>query len=362
MSLKRQFAFWVAAFCGFAFFLYLFSGILLPFIAGMFLAYLLDPVADRLERLGFSRLWATFTILFVFVILFAVTMIIILPVIGHQLAGFIGRLPDYVSQIQDFFARRARGGRIAAAAGMSQDDLKSSVTSLMTEAASWLGRLAQGIWSGGQALMSVMSLLFVTPVVAFYLLLDWDRMVAKVDSWLPREHAETVRALAREMNDGIAGFIRGQVLVCLLLGSYFALALSLIGLNFGLLIGMMIGLISFIPYVGSATGFVVSVGVAIAQFAPDDWFSVVMVVAIFGLGQFIEGNILQPKLVGGHVGLHPVWLMFALFAFGSLFGFVGMLVAVPAAAAVGVLCRFALRAYLKSPYYKGADPVEDDLA
>jgi predicted PurR-regulated permease PerM len=205
------------------------------------------------------------------------------------------------------------------------------------------------------ALVSVVSLFVVTPVVAFYMLLDWDRMVATVDSWVPRDHVRTVRKIAADINTATAGFVRGQGTLCLVLGAMYAIGLTLTGLNFAILIGLFAGLISFIPYVGSLTGLVLAVGVAFVQFWPD-WTMVVAVAVVFFIGQFIEGNILSPKLVGKSVGLHPVWLMFALFAFGALFGFVGLLIAVPAAAAVAVLIRFAIARYLESPLYKGHDP------
>jgi predicted PurR-regulated permease PerM len=183
-------------------------------------------------------------------------------------------------------------------------------------------------------------------------LTDWDRKVTRFDSWHPRHQVDTLRGLAREMDDAMAGFIRGQAVVCLLLGLFYAVGLSIANLNFGLLIGLAAGLLSFIPYVGSFIGFVLSIGIALVQFWPN-WTHIVLVAAIFALGQFIEGNFLSPKLVGNRVGLHPVWLMFALFAFGYLFGFAGLLMAVPLAAAVGVLTRFALRKYLSSPFYLG---------
>jgi predicted PurR-regulated permease PerM len=184
------------------------------------------------------------------------------------------------------------------------------------------------------------------------MLLDWDKMIRTVDSWIPRDHLDTVRTIAHDVDTAVAGFVRGQGTLCLILGIMYAVGLTAVGLNFGLLIGLFAGLVSFIPYIGSLLGLVLSVGVALVQFWPD-WHWVVVVAAIFFGGQFIEGNILQPNLVGKSVGLHPVWLMFALFAFGALFGFVGLLIAVPAAAAVGVLVRFALSRYLHSPLYRG---------
>jgi predicted PurR-regulated permease PerM len=187
------------------------------------------------------------------------------------------------------------------------------------------------------------------------MLLDWHHMVDKIDSWLPRHQQKTIRGLAREIDGAIAGFIRGQALVSLILGTFYGIALTAIGLNFGLLIGFAAGLLNFIPYLGSTTGLLLAGGVAFAQFWPE-WMWVIVVIGIFFFGQFIEGNFLQPKLVGDRVGLHPVWLIFALFAFGYLLGFVGVLVAVPLAAATGVLVRFALRQNLASPLYTGAGP------
>jgi predicted PurR-regulated permease PerM len=231
----------------------------------------------------------------------------------------------------------------------------ADVGALVKQGAGWMVAFLRSLWSGGQALISIISLLVVTPIVAFYLLYDWNRMVAVVDSWVPLPHRPRVRALAREIDDAIAGFVRGQAGVCLILGSFYAAALTTTGLNFGLLIGLVSGFISFIPYVGSMTGLVLATGVAIAQFFPA-WGPILTIMGIFIIGQIIEGYILAPKLVGESVGLHPVWLMFALFAFGYLFGFVGLLLAVPLAAAIGVLTRFALRQYLASPLYTGEEP------
>jgi predicted PurR-regulated permease PerM len=223
----------------------------------------------------------------------------------------------------------------------------------------WFGAFLAGLWNGGQAILSVIALLVVTPVVAFYLLVDWDRMVATVDRWLPRRQRETIRLLAGDIDAAIAGFVRGQATVCFLLGTFYAAGLSLVGLNFGALIGMTAGLLSFIPYVGSLTGLLLSVGVAIVQFWPD-WTWILATLGIFVFGHFVEGNILSPKLVGASVGLHPVWLMFALLAFGSLFGFLGLLLAVPLAAAVGVVARHALGRYMESPLYHGGLTVAPD--
>ncbi|RWB19070.1 AI-2E family transporter [Mesorhizobium shonense] len=350
-ALRRQIAFWLIVAVLLALFLYVFSGILLPFVAGMVLAYFLDPVADRLERLGLSRLMATVVILIAFIVVVVLAFVILVPVLATQMADFARKLPEYLTRLQSLitsFDPKWLEQRF----GVNAAGLRDGLNSLLTSGFSLLTTVFTSIWSSGVALVSVVSLFVVTPVVAFYMLLDWDRMVAVVDSWVPRDYVDTVRALARDINTATAGFVRGQGTLCLVLGGMYATGLTLTGLNFAILIGFFAGLISFIPYVGSLTGLVLAVGVAFVQFWPD-WTMIVAVACVFFVGQFIEGNILQPRLVGKSVGLHPVWLMFALFAFGALFGFVGLLIAVPASAAIAVLVRFAISRYLESPLYKG---------
>ncbi|RWK41517.1 AI-2E family transporter [Mesorhizobium sp.] len=348
---RRQIRFWLISAIILAIFLYVFSGILLPFVAGMVLAYFLDPVADRLQRLGLSRLMATIVILFAFIVVLVLAFVILIPVLASQMADFASKLPEYLTRLQSLitsFDPRWLEEKF----GVDANGLREGLNSLLTSGFGLLTTVFTSIWSSGVALVSVISLFVVTPVVAFYMLLDWDRMVAIVDSWVPRDYVQTVRAIANDINTATAGFVRGQGTLCLVLGAMYATGLTLTGLNFGILIGLFAGLISFIPYVGSLTGLVLAVGVAFVQFWPD-WTMVAAVAGVFFVGQFIEGNILQPRLVGKSVGLHPVWLMFSLFAFGALFGFVGLLIAVPASAAVAVLVRFAIARYLESPLYKG---------
>jgi predicted PurR-regulated permease PerM len=351
MTLQRQIIFWIAALVALIFSLWLLKGILLPFLAGMVLAYFLDPVADALERLGLPRVLATLVILGLSILLLVLALFLLVPVLIDQIGKFAANLPGIISTLVDRF-NQAAPDWVKEILAQSGSNLPGSASEFAGRAAGWIAALLSSLLSGGMALVNLLSLLVVTPIVAFYLLVDWDRMVARVDSWLPRPHVETLRGLAREMNDAMAGFIRGQAVVCLLLGLFYAAGLSLAGLNFGLLIGLGAGLLSFIPYVGSLIGFVLSIGVALVQFWPN-WVHIAGVAVIFAAGQFVEGNFLSPKLVGNRVGLHPVWLMFALFAFGYLFGFVGLLLAVPLAAATGVLTRFALRKYLSSPIYLG---------
>jgi predicted PurR-regulated permease PerM len=280
--------------------------------------------------------------------------LIAVPLLAGQLAAFLERLPTYAAELQtlgDWFLK-TRVGQFFRSQGSGP-----SVDQLVSQGVAWIAAVLASVWAGGQALINVVSLIVVTPVVAFYLLYDWDHMLDRVDALLPRQHADTIRVLGRDINAAIAAFIRGQGAVCLFLGLFYAISLSVIGLNFGFLIGSIAGLISFVPFVGTIVGFLLSVGVAIFQFWPD-WVWILAVVGVFAVGQFIEGNILQPRLVGSSIGVHPVWLMFALFAFGSLFGFVGVLLAVPVTAAIGVLVRFAVARYQHSPLYlsRGTEP------
>jgi predicted PurR-regulated permease PerM len=352
MTLTRQMTFWVLTLVAIVASIWILREILLPFVAGMALAYLLDPVATRMERVGIERFIAALIIIGLVVLAFIFLILLIAPILGAQLWQFIDNLPGYVARIQAVITDPNRQWlRKIVGEGIAE----AQVGELVRQGAGWLATFLRGLWSGGQTLISIFSLFVVTPVVAYYLLSDWNRMIDIVDGWVPVRQRETVRELGREINAAIAGFLRGQTAVCLILGSLYAVALTLAGLNFGLLIGLLSGLITFIPYVGSLTGLVLAGGVAVAQFFPE-WGPIVMVLAIFFVGQFIEGYLLQPKLVGESVGLHPVWLMFALFAFGYLFGFVGLLIAVPLAAAIAVLLRFGLRQYRASPFYTG-EPV-----
>ena len=352
--LQRQLGYWILPAVLVGLTLYFLGDILLPFVAGAAVAYLLDPLADRLERIGISRLGATIVILALFVLVFVLGLVVFVPLAAQQIGSFAEQLPGYVSRLQHLMAEQ--GGPLVERFG-GQDALASvqrSIGDVVGQGAAWVATFVRSLWSGGKAVVGVVSILVVTPVVAFYLLIDWDRMIATIDDWVPPRHRPTVRRLGREMDEAVAGFVRGQSAVCIILGVFYATGLSVIGLNFGALIGMFAGLISFVPYVGSMTGLILSIGVALVQFLPD-WTWVFVTLGVFLVGQFFEGNILSPKLVGASVGLHPVWLMFALLAFGSLFGFVGLLLAVPVSAMIGVLTRFALHRYQDSELFRGTE-------
>ena len=351
MRIDRKVIFWIVAMVTLLVLLFLFSSILLPFVVGAAIAYLLDPLADWFERQGFSRLAATMTILVLFIVVLIALMLLVLPILINQLILLAANVPYYLERL-DVLITSILQSSWARSLGVDPDAVRSSLGSLLSQGATWFTTLVSSLWSGGLAIINILALLVVTPVVAFYLLYDWDRMIDLVDSWLPRDNVEEVRMLAHEIDRVIAGFVRGQALVSLTLGTFYAAGLVLLGVNFGFLIGLMAGVVSFIPYLGSTLGFVVSVGIALLQFWPD-WVMPVAAATLFIVGQLLEGYVLQPYMIGTNVGLHPVWLMFALFAFALLFGFVGLLMAIPLAAAVGVLVRYALARYLASPIYRG---------
>ena len=319
---------------------------ILPFIMGAGVAYLLDPVADRLERAGLSRTMSVVVITFVVVLLGVAVLLLVLPIIVRQATTLIQTAPEMIEQAEAFLAQRFPG--IMPEGGT----LASTLSELSASMGEKWGNVAQTVMSSVGGMISVIALLVIVPVVAFYLLLDWDKMVAHVDRLLPREHAPTIRRLAHDIDHALSGFVRGQGLVILILGTWYSLMLMMVGLPFGFFIGIMAAMLSFIPYVGVLIGGATAIGVALFSFWGDPLW-IAAVIAIFAIGQVVEGNYLQPKIVGGHVGLHPVWLLLALSVFGALFGFVGMVAAVPMAAALGVLARFLTEVYRESAVYTG---------
>jgi len=351
MIAERQLRIWLAVAAGFLLFVYIFSGILLPFVLGMAVGYFFDPAADRLERLGLSRTLAAAALTVLFLVAVVVFVVLLAPLLQAQIIDFVARIPDYAAKLR---ALAAAFLNLVEARLSPQDlaGLRGALSNVAGDSIAWLVGMLKGLWSSGLAVFNLISLLVITPIVAFYMLRDWDRLVKVVDDLLPRRQADTIREQLRLIDETLAGFVRGQAIVCILLGIFYGVGLSLVGLDFGLLIGLGTGLISFVPYFGMLTGMVVGLGVASAQF--DGWGPVAMVLAVFIVGQIVEGNFVTPKLVGERVGLHPVWMIFALLAGGVLFGFLGLLLSVPVAATIGVLVRFAMDHYRASPLYGDA--------
>ena len=348
--------FWLLTFIAFIVIVWALKPMLLPFVAGMTLAYFLNPVVNNLSRLKFPRWLGTFIVLLAFSLFVVIIVLLLLPLLQSQIGALIAALPGYIES-----ARTHALPSIERLVGhLSNDDvnkIRDAAGQYAGDAVNWVGKLLQNVISSGFALFDILTLLIITPVIAFYLLRDWPRLTESIDSMLPREHYTTIMHELNEIDRILSGFIRGQALVCLSLGLIYSVGLSLVGLQYGATIGIIAGMLSFIPYVGSTFGLVASLLLAFVQF--DNTFDIGAVLCVFLVGQSLEGYVLTPKLVGDRVGLHPAWILFALFAGGTLMGFVGVLIAVPVAAVVGVLTRFAIREYKSSQFY--GDPMAPKL-
>jgi predicted PurR-regulated permease PerM len=355
----RPIIFWIAVIATFAAVVALLRQIMLPFVAGMVLAYLLDPLANSLERLGVNRLLATLVIMAVFIASAVILIALLGPLVLGQLSSFFDNFPHYLERVRTLANDPSRPW-VHKVIGEGLGHAKQSIGELTSLGANWLDSLLREIWSGGRALIAVLSLGIITPIVACYLIYDWSKMIAVIDNWVPLADRDTVRKLARQIDDAIGGFVRGQSAICLILALFYAASLRLIGLHHGLLIGLAVGLLSFVPYVGTLAGLTVSMCIAIAQFWPDRLL-IGSVPVVFFVGQSLADYLLAPFLVGRRINLSPVWILFALYAFGNLFGFVGLLIAVPLAAAIGVLVRFAFAQYFASPIYNAKPAVPGRL-
>ena len=348
MTIEKRTVFWVGGFAVCVLLVHLLSSILLPFVAGMLIAYFLDPVADRLEALSISRGISTALILLAFFFIGVGVLTLLFPIMQRQVTELATLVPGMIEAVRLHVEPLLRD----LVAGLPPDalaEIKTNVGGFAGKAAKWFAEFLAGIWSGGVALLNLLSLLLITPVVAFYLLRDWDLITTKISSWLPRGAQLIIHEQLREIDTTLASFMRGQATVCLLLAVIYCVGLTLVGLKSGLLVGLGAGLISFIPYLGAATGMTIGMGIALFQFS--DWLPMVIVACIFLFGQNMESYVLTPMLVGERVGLHPVWIIFALMAGGAVFGFTGVLLAVPVAAVIGVLLRFGISRYLDSPLY-----------
>lgn len=346
LPVRDQVRYWGIATVVFLVVLWGLGDVILPFVVGGAVAYFLDPIADRLERLGFSRVAATTVISLLMLLVTVALVLAVIPSLVNQLTALVNAAPDIFRKFQGAVTERFPD--------LIDENsiLRQSLQSIGETIKNRGGELAQTLIGSALGVMNAVVFIVVVPVVAFYLLLDWDRMIAQIDALLPRDHAPVIRGLARDIDRVLAAFVRGQLSVCVVLGTFYAVALMLAGLQFGLLVGAIAGAITFIPYIGALVGGALALGLALFQFW-GDWLSIAIVAGIFAVGQFLEGNVITPRLVGKSVGLHPVWLLFALSAFGTVFGFVGMLVAVPVAAAIGVLARHAIAGYTGSLLYRG---------
>ena len=356
MQRHQQILFWLVALLLLVATIGLLKDILLPFVAGMAIAYFLNPLAERLTRLGMKRVWASALLVAVGGVIVVATLVFLVPLVVNQAQQLMMTAPTEVERIREALEGWARA-RLGARFPAFEAGLARAMSGLADNWTALAGAVAKSVFDRGMAVFNFASLLLVTPLVVFYLLVDWHPMMAKVDEWLPRQHADTIRALGNDINSAVSAFIRGQGTVCLALGAFYAIGLSVVGLKYGLLVGLATGILAFVPFVGWALGLITALVMAVLQFWPDAT-PLLMVAAVFLGGQALDAGFLSPSIVGSKIGLHPVWLIFALFVFSYLFGFVGMLVAVPVAAAIGVLVRYGLKVYLASPVYHGHDAPE----
>ncbi len=344
--LTRRLLFWMFIIISFFAFLYMIKAILLPFVLGILIAYFLDPAADKLERWGLSRGAASGLIILGFFAILLVLLLGFAPTVAKQITGLISDLPSYVSRLQTIIADQF--GKLSLPVNLNQTLApKALLQNFVGEGTD----IASGLLQSGFAILNLLSLLVLTPVVAFYLLRDWDIFVAKIDELFPRSHASTIREQIDKVDETLAGFIRGQINVMLILGVFYAVALLAAGLKYAIIIGLICGFLIIVPYIGAAIGGLLATGIALVQF--DSWERVAIIGAIFVAGQMLEGYALTPKLVGDKVGLHPVWIIFGMLAGATLFGFVGILIAVPVTAVIGVMMRFAVDQYEHSAFYTG---------
>lgn len=346
LPIRQQLTYWGITTVVFLLLLWALGDVLMPFILGGAVAYFLDPVADKLERMGLSRVAATAVITLAGILVFLIVTLLVVPTLIGQTVQLANVAPEY--------ARSAAGSLTERFPSLLDENstLRQSIQSLGETIRSRGVELIETALTSALSVVNVLVLIVIVPVVSVYLLLDWDNMIARIDDLLPRDHVPTIRKLASEVDSTLSSFIRGMGTVCLILGSYYAIALMLAGLQFGLVVGFIAGLVTFIPYLGALIGGALAIGLALFQFW-GEWVNIAIIAGIFMVGQVVEGNILTPKLVGSSVGLHPVWLLLALSVFGALFGFVGMLVAVPVAAALGVFARFGAEQYRNSMLYRG---------
>ena len=338
-------------------FIYLLHPILTPFLVALGLAYLFDPLVDRLEKYGLSRTWGVVAVFALFTLIVMAMLLVLVPMLAKQLL----RLYELAPQMLDWLQHTAMPWA-QAKLGLNDgfwkfDKVKAAISEHMGQTTDIVGVVLSQATASGLALIGLLANLVLIPVVSFYLLRDWDLMMAKIRSLLPRDNEERIVSLAGECHEVLGAFVRGQLLVMLALGVIYAAGLMLVGLELGLLIGLIAGLAAIVPYMGFVIGIGAALIAGLFQFG-GDLYPMVGIVAVFMVGQALEGMVLTPLLVGDRIGLHPVAVIFAILAGGELFGFTGLLLALPLAAVIMVLVRHLKDLYKDSQMYSGADEPE----
>ena len=341
--------FWLSIFVIVSILLYLLAPILLPFISGALLAYLGDPLVDKLEKFNISRTLAVVVVFFALFLLILPLVLFLIPLLESQVKLLIEKTPEYIKWVMDNLGATLEDTFGVSFPSLQNEQLKETFTQQFSLAGNFFKSLVRTVTHSGFVVASWMANLFLIPVISFYLLRDWDRLITYLHDLLPRNIEPTVSLLVKESDDVLGAFLRGQMMVMLALGTIYATGLKFVGLEFSLLIGMLAGLLSFIPYMGLVVGIIVA-GVAV-MLQTHDPMNLLWVVLVFGIAQVIEGTLLTPLLVGDRIGLHPVSVIFAVLAGGQLFGFFGILLALPVFAVIGVLLRHFHKSYKKSVMY-----------
>jgi predicted PurR-regulated permease PerM len=335
-------------------FLRLFSSVLMPFVTAAGVAYFLDPAVSRLAKLGLRRSVGAFLMLAAVLLFAALFILLLYPVIASQASALVTNLPSYIKVAQTDFSDLIANLQHRLGPGAMSQKLRDIAANQVGTVVSFAGTAASNIIGSGFAVVNILTLLIITPIVAFYFLRDWPAIVKHVDTWLPRPYEGVIRAQAVEVNRILAAWIRGQAICCLVLALVYAVGLTIVGLDLGLIVGLAAGFLSFIPYVGTILGAVTALLLSLSQ--SPGWHGIFSVLAVFGFGQALNDYVIQPRFLGDRVGLPAVWVIFSLFAGGAAFGFLGIMLAVPVTATLGVLARFWLRRYLHSPLYLDAPP------
>lgn len=346
----KHLLFWAAVIVLLFMFISEIRAILLPFVLGILLAYFLDPVVDRMVYRGISRSFATALVTILFFSVMALFLVTLIPLVGEQLVRLLHALPEYIRIVSEAYHRNI-DPLLSRLPADNEQDIQSAITDISGNALGVTGKLISNLFASGAVVFNIISLLLISPIVTFYLLRDWDNLMARIDHLLPRRHVEVIHSQIREIDETISGFVHGQLVVCSTLALFYVIGFVLAGLNFGVALGALTGFLIIIPYLGWAAGATVAMIVAFMQY--DSMTMVGIIGGILLAGQVLEGYFLTPKLIGDRVGLHPLWLIFGMLAGGALFGFVGVVIAVPATAIIGVLIRFAIRQYLASSLYQG---------
>jgi predicted PurR-regulated permease PerM len=347
--------FWIFCFLMLLGFVYLVQSVLLPFVAAAIIAYLLDPVVDKLEKKNIARGYSAIAMILLFFVGFLGFIAVIAPMLYEQFVLLLKNTPDYIRHLREEHLPRIINfvdGFEKITGTISDSDIKDKVTGNATKILSYFGKVLGKIWQSSMSVINLFGLIFITPVIAFYFLRDWDKMVQTIMGIIPIKRRVEVSKVFNDVDTSISGFLHGQLIIAFILGTFYSIALTLAGLDYGLLIGVTTGILSFIPYVGTLVGFAASIIMAFIEL--DDMSQIAVVAGIFIFGQFVEGNFLSPKIVGDRVGLHPVWIIFGLMAGGAIAGFTGILLGVPLTAAIAVFLRFFIGKYKSSAIYLGS--------